>query len=617
MNYKKRLMPGATYLGGNKTQFVVWAPFVEEVSVHITHPHDKVEKLNSTDKVYHTGIIHGTNPGDRYKYILKNGDESKERPDPASRFQTINVHEVSEIIESDFQWTDSNWKGIPQNQLVMYELHLGTFSSDGTLKGAERHIDELLNLGVNAIELLPISQFPGERNWGYDGAYPFAVQNSYGKPEDLKHFINLCHSKGIAVFLDVVYNHFGPEGNYLGDYAPYFSNYYHTPWGHAMNFDGAGSDGLRNFFIQNAIYWILDFHFDGFRLDAVHAIIDPSAKPFLEELMEDVEELQKELGRKICIIAESDRNDPNFITPKSCGGIGMHASWNDDFHHSVHTLLTGENIGYYEDFGAIKELAKCYRDAYCFTGQYSHYRQRKHGKSAENIADENFIVFIQNHDQIGNRMLGERLTSLVDFEGLKLAAGAMFFSPFVPMLFMGEEYGETNPFLYFIHHIDPQLVEAVRNGRKEEFKSFLWKGEPLDPQAESTFINCKLNRQLKNEKKHKGLENFYKKAIAFSKKYRLDRTLSRTNLETYSYEKQKVLVVHYMGNKELLVLQNYSLNPNKIAVVWNGKWNKIIDSTEEQYAGKGTIISSSMDFENTEEINLQPLSITVLEKEGQ
>ncbi|MCB1193247.1 MAG: malto-oligosyltrehalose trehalohydrolase [Leptospiraceae bacterium] len=614
MNYKIRIIPGATYLGNHQTEFVVWAPLAEDVSVHILEPQERVEKLVSTDQVYHRGILKDVKPGAKYKYILQNGKETKERPDPASRFQPIDVHGNSEVIDLNFHWTDGSWKGIPQKELVLYELHIGTFSKEGTFKGIESHLDELCNLGVNAIELLPISQFPGNRNWGYDGAYHYAVQNSYGRPEDLMHLINLCHSKGIAVFLDVVYNHFGPEGNYLGDYAPYSSQYYHTPWGHAMNFDGHGSDGTRNFFIQNAIYWIRDFHFDGLRLDAIHAIVDPSATPFLEEMMEDINELKTILGRELCIIAESDRNDPRFIIPQSAGGIGMDASWNDDFHHSVHTLLTGEKDGYYSDFGSIQELAKCYRDAYTFTGQHSEFRDKRHGKFPTGVPDENFITFIQNHDQTGNRMFGDRLSTLVDWEGLKLAAGAMFFSPFIPMLFMGEEYGEINPFLYFIHHLDQQLVEAVRKGRREEFKSFAWKGEPFDPQDESTFLKCKLNRDLVKDKKHRGLLDFYKKSIELSKHFRLDGTMDRKSMETISFEKQKVLILRYYGNEKLLIFQNYHKEQNVISVVWNGEWEKIMDSNDVAFQGKGELIPSCLNFANTKELLLQPLSIMVLKQ---
>ncbi|MCB1320190.1 MAG: hypothetical protein KDK34_08050, partial [Leptospiraceae bacterium] len=323
---------------------------------------------------------------------------------------------------------------------ILYEIHPGTFSPEGDLRAAEKYLPELKELGVNAIEIMPIAQFPGKYNWGYDGVYPFAVHNTYGRPEDLLHFVQTCHELELSVCLDVVYNHLGPEGNYLRDFGPYFTDRYHTPWGEALNFDGAGSDAVRHYFIENALMWLRDYNMDALRLDAVHAIADSSAYPFLNELSDRVNALARTQNRPLYLIAESDRNDPGALRPAPVGQ-GLHATWADDFHHCVHKLLTGEQDGYYADYAAdsTEQLYRAYTEGFVFTGQYSRYRQRRHGRPTENLNDDQFIICIQNHDQVGNRMRGERLSALVTPEALKLAAALLLLAPFPPLLFMGEE----------------------------------------------------------------------------------------------------------------------------------------------------------------------------------
>ncbi|MCL5257567.1 MAG: malto-oligosyltrehalose trehalohydrolase, partial [Chloroflexi bacterium] len=496
---------GATYLGDGEAGFLVWAPLADRVDLHLVSPTELVLPMEKGGGGYFRLRTKDVPPGSLYLYRLDGG---KERPDPASRYQPQGVHGPSQAVESDCPWDDECWSGLPIQDYIIYELHTGVFTPEGTFDAIIPRLDGLKDLGVTALELMPVAQFPGARNWGYDGVYPFAVQTSYGGPEGLKRLVNACHQRGLAVVIDVVYNHLGPEGNYLGDFGPYFTDRYRTPWGPAMNYDGSGSDEVRRFFIENALYWVTDFHFDAIRLDAVHGIFDQSAHPFLQELTESVHRRALKLNRQINVIAESSLNDTRLIRPGCLGGFGMDAQWNDDFHHSLHVLLTGERAGYYQDFGSVGQLAKAFRNGYVYEGQNSKYRGRRHGNSSRSCPAYRFVVCSQNHDQVGNRALSERLSSLVSFEALKLAACAVVLSPFVPLLFMGEEYGEPAPFLYFISHLDPQLVEAVRRGRRAEFAAFQWTGESPDPQAEETFQRAKLDYGLRGAGQHRILLNF-------------------------------------------------------------------------------------------------------------
>ncbi len=442
---------GATVLDDKGCNFLVWAPRASRVEVLVTEPVERTIALQPGDCGYFGALVEGVSAGALYQYRL---DHDKVRPDPASRHQPKGVHGPSEVVEHCFAWEDSGWQGIPLERYVIYELHVGTFTPQGTFEAMLPRIAVLKDLGVTAIEVMPVAQFPGNRNWGYDGVYPYAVQESYGGPAALKSFVSACHQQGIAVILDVVYNHLGPEGSYLADFGPYFTDRYKTPWGQAVNFDGAGSDEVRRYFIDNALQWVSDFHVDALRLDAIHAIVDPSARTFLEELGAAVHGKAKELDRNIFLIAESNRNDTRVVNARENGGWGLDAVWNDDFHHSLHVLLTGEQKGYYEDFRGIGDLAVSFREGFVYSGQYSKFRRRRHGISSRDVAAKRFVVSAQNHDQIGNRRDGDRLTKLVSFEQLKLAAGTLLLSPFVPLLFMGEEYAEPAPFQYFVSHGD-------------------------------------------------------------------------------------------------------------------------------------------------------------------
>lgn len=527
-------------------------------------------------------------PGAHYLYQI---DGRPGRPDPASRFQPEGVHGPSEVVEAAFEWQDGEWRGLPLEQCVLYELHAGTFTPEGTFDAIVPRLQYLRDLGVTFIELMPVAQFPGGRNWGYDGVYPFAVQNTYGGPKRLKRLVNECHKLGLGVVLDVVYNHLGPEGNYLPGFGPYFTQSYKTPWGPAINFDGPESDEVRRFFIENALYWIREFHFDALRLDAVHGILDRSAYPFLEELGDEVREEATRLNRIVHVMPESDLNDPRLIRAKELGGFGLDAQWADGFHHALRVLLTGDRSGYYQDFGEVHHLTKAFEEGYVHTGEYSQYRRRRHGAPTRDIPAYRFVVFSQNHDQVGNRMQGERFGSLVSFEDSKLAAAAVILSPHVPLLFMGEEYGETAPFLYFVSHSDPDLVEAVRRGRKGEFAAFAWQGEPPDPQAEETFLQCKLNLELRNSGKHQALHRYYRELFRLRREVAALAVLSKEQMSVVADEVSQVLFVRrWHGEDEVVLVLCFSEAGAAVNVpVPAGRWSKLLDSSDARWLGPGAL----------------------------
>jgi maltooligosyltrehalose trehalohydrolase len=581
---------GANYLDNGTCEFIVWAPFKTKVELKIVSPEEKIIPMQKDEWGYWKATVNDFSPDYLYFYRL---DDEKDRPDPASHFQPQGVHGPSQIIDHKvFKWEDGNWKGIDFAKMIMYELHVGAFTPEGTFEAIIPRLGELKEIGVNAIELMPVAQFPGERNWGYDGVYPFAVHNSYGGPEGLKKLINACHQMGIAVILDVVYNHLGPEGNYLWDYAPYFTDKYKTPWGKALNFDDAHSDPVRHFFIENALHWFENYHIDALRLDAVHAIFDMSAQPFLQELAVSVEEFSKNKGRKFYLIAESNLNDAKIIRPREPGGFGMDAQWCDDFHHSLRTLITGENRGYYVDFGKVEQFVKCWQEGFVYSGQYSHYRKRRHGNSSKERPARQFVVFSQNHDQVGNRMLGERLPALVSFEALKLAAGAVMLSPYIPMLFMGEEYGEAAPFLYFVSHSDPNLIEAVRKGRREEFKSFDWIGEPPDPQSVDTFLKSKLGWEKRAQNERRVLLDFYKNLIKLRNEIPALANLDKDALEAVGFEENKIVLVRrWKGQSQVLLIFNF--NDAEVTFTtsfYKGKWKKNLESSNKTWRGPGAVL---------------------------
>ncbi|MGI6454496.1 MAG: malto-oligosyltrehalose trehalohydrolase [bacterium] len=599
---------GATYHEENgKTNFLVWAPFQDQLELKLLSPGERVISMQREENGYHFVELENAPPGTRYKYIL---NQDRERPDPVSRYQPEGVHGPSEVLNLNFHNSPEQWKGLPLQDYIIYELHIGTFTPQGTFESAIEQLDALVELGVTAIEIMPVSQFPGERNWGYDGVYPFAPQNTYGGPQGLSRLIRACHDRGLAVILDVVYNHFGPEGNYLAEYAPYFTEKYRTPWGTAINFDGPWSDEVRRYFIENTMMWLFQYEFDALRYDAVHAILDSSALPFLEELTALVHEEAQRRGRLVYLIAESDLNDTRIIRPRYEGGFNMDAQWCDDFHHSVHSLVTGERSGYYSDFGTVQHLAKAYHEGFVMDGQFSGHRKRRHGNPSRERPAEQFVVCIQNHDQVGNRMFGDRFSTLISLEARKLAATAYLLSPFIPMIFMGEEYSEPAPFPYFISHGDPDLVEAVRRGRKEEFSSFQWQGEPPDPQAEQTFQSAKLNHALRNEGEHKAVYEFYRELLQLRKTIPALKKLSKKDLIVETLEEQPVMIIHRgIPPQEAVLFLNFSQDTALIKLE-NPKtrWQKRLDSAAERWAGPGSSLEEVLGTGKEVSIQLQPTS---------
>ncbi len=607
---------GATFYREGRCRFLVWAPRAERVEVRLLSPRERVVPLERLPQGYHGAVVTDFGPTGRYVYRLfkKSAKEPIERPDPASRFQPEGVHGPSQVVDTEFDWDDGDWHGLPLSQYIIYELHVGTFTPAGTFEAVIEYLDELRDIGITAVELMPVAQFPGTRNWGYDGTYPFAVQNSYGGPQGLKRLVSACHRKGLAVIMDVVYNHLGPEGNYLSDFGPYFTDFYQTPWGQAVNFDGPDSDEVRRFFIENALYWVAACHIDALRIDAVHAILDFSARPFLEVLAATVHRAAEQLNRRIYCIAESALNDTRILRPRELGGFDLDAQWNDDFHHALHSLLTGEQAGYYQDFGRLDQLAWAWRRGFVYDGQYSSYRQRVHGNSSRNIPAQQLVVFAQNHDQIGNRLHGERLSRLVSFEKLKLAAGLVFLSPFIPLLFMGEEYGETAPFQYFIDHSDPQLVKAVREGRRREFAAFGRQEAPPDPQDEAIFAAAKLNRSLRDTGQSRVLLNFYRELIRLRQEIPALAQLSKKQLDVVADQEHRMLLVRrWMGSDEVFLI--FSLSDRQMTLplpLPAGRWRKILDSADPDWLGPGRLLPEEIESDGRVELPLAPHVVVAL-----
>lgn len=586
---------GATYLGDNRYRFLVWAPKRERVDVHVLAPLEQIVALEPKRRGYFEGTIENVAPGSTYRYRL---DGDVERPDPASKHQPEGVHGPSQVIDpSAFEWTDRGWTGVRQEDLVLYELHVGTFTPEGTFDAIISHLDDLRDLGVTAIELMPVAQFPGERNWGYDGGYLYGVQNSYGGPEGLRRLVNACHVRGLAVILDVVYNHLGPEGNYLNEYGQYFTDRYHTPWGDAINLDGPHSDEVRRFFIENALYWVRDYHLDGFRLDATDRIIDESATHFLKALTTAVHELSGRLGRRVWMIAESDANDVTWILPSQLGGYGLDAQWGDDFHHALHALLTGESSGYYRDFGTIWHLAKVFSQVFYYDGVYSHHRQRTHGNSPRPAQARQFVVAAQNHDQVGNRASGERMGQLVSHESAKLAAATYLLSPYIPLIFMGEEYAEDAPFQYFTSHTDPVLAANVSNGRTEEFEAYVGARDVPDPQDEATFQRSKLNHGLRHAGQHRAMYAWYRELLRCRRELEALCNLNKDAMEVTVLDAQLLFVRRWSdsNNEEVAMAFNFSESDASVQrLIPPGTWRKVIASSDPEWGGSGNSIPETI-----------------------
>lgn len=594
---------GVTALENGSYQFTLWSPKASTVALQLVAPHQAILPMQPQDMGYWSVTVPDLESGTRYCYLV---DEIP-YPDPASRYQPEGVHGPSEVVDHrQYRWNGRSWSNIELADYIIYELHIGTFTEAGTFAAAIERLDDLKELGITAVEIMPVAQFPGERNWGYDGVYPYAVQNSYGGPEGLKQFVDACHQRELAVIMDVVYNHFGPEGNYTGNIGPYMTSKYSTPWGKAINFDDAWSEGVRRYVIQNALSWLRDYHIDALRLDAIHAIYDFGAKHILAEMAERVKSLSDELGKPHYLIAESDLNDSKVIRDR---GYGLDAQWSDDFHHALHTVLTGENTGYYGDFGRCEDLATALRERFVYSWKYSQFRQRFHGNSAQGLPPSQFVICAQNHDQVGNRMLGERLTHLIPFEGLKLAAGILLTTPYIPLLFMGEEYGEEAPFLYFVDHGDPDLIAAVRKGRAEEFKEFHTNGAPPDAASSETYRKSTLNWSAWHQGKQQQLRLYYQQLIRLRKQLAMATCLG--DIEVFSSEEPKVLYYRRSNDRgQLLCFTNFERQTAKVDLPeFYGTWKKQIDSTDTQWGGAGTALPDTLS--GPEQLSLPPLSFAL------
>lgn len=506
---------GAHYVPGEGCYTRIWAPYAK--TLDIVWNDAAPLALHKEDNGYYTGFFPDTKPGDRYFYMM-NGQKI---PDPASRFQPLGVFGPSQVVAQDYPWTDHGWKGVPFHEWVIYEIHTGCFSPHHNFQGIIDDLPRLKELGVTILEIMPVSQFSGERNWGYDGVFPHAVQNSYGGPDGLKALVNACHEQGLGIILDVVYNHIGPEGNVLFSCGPYVGDKYKTPWGKALNYDGRDSEEVRRYFLQSAWQWLTEYHFDGLRLDAIQMIFDNSPIPFLQELSCLKRAAEDYAGRKLALIAETDMNDSRILVPLHKNGFALDGQWADDLHHNLHALMTGERDGYYYDYGTLEQMEKIYRDGVAFTGEYSPYRKRCHGRSYDGVDKKSLVVSAQNHDQIGNRLAGDRLSTLIDFDRLKLSAACIFLSPFMPLMFMGEEFACKQPFPFFVSHSDRELLEAIRKGRAHEWKDFDHQGEPPDPAALSTF-ECGVlkDKNFPPNTKPAIIQGYYRDLIALSKRLR-------------------------------------------------------------------------------------------------
>ena len=486
-------------------EFRVWAPFASQVELDLG---GELVSMTASGGGWWSVEVPSARSGTEYGYRL---DGDGPFPDPRSSWQPDGVHGPSRVVDHDaFPWTDDGWRGAHLPSLVIYELHIGTFTSEGTFDAAIQRLDHLVELGVNAVEVMPVAEFPGDRNWGYDGVDLYAPHTAYGGPGGFKRFVDACHHRGIAVVLDVVYNHLGPEGNYLGRFGPYFTDFYATPWGDAVNYDRSGSDEVRRFVIENALMWLREYHVDGLRLDAVHAIIDTGAVHVLEEMATEVEALSAALDRPLFLIAESDLHDPRVIRSRPLG-FGIDAQWSDDLHHALRTALTEERRGYYIDYGGLPDVAAALQRGWPHARGWSDYRGRTHGRAFDDLPGWKLLGYAQNHDQVGNRAVGDRLMPAQ----LKVASAIYLTAPFVPMVFMGEEWGATTPFQYFTSHHDHDLARAVSDGRRREFADFGFDASDVpDPQDPATFDRSKLDWSELEKPIHAELLEWYRSLIA-------------------------------------------------------------------------------------------------------
>ncbi|HEX6185010.1 MAG TPA: malto-oligosyltrehalose trehalohydrolase [Pyrinomonadaceae bacterium] len=583
---------GARPLGDGSTVFRVWAPHAESLVLKIPGDRPRSFTMGRARGGVFEARVPGVGAGTDYFYVVG----GRERPDPVSRSQPAGVHGPSRVVEPDgFEWTDEGWKGIALRDYVVYELHVGTFTPEGTFEAVTRKLAHLKSLGVTAVELMPVAEFPGGRNWGYDGAHLYAPQSTYGGPDGLKKLIDACHREGLAVVLDVVYNHLGPEGNYAGEFMPLYSEAHKSPWGAGLNFDGEESEGVRRFFIENALYWLTEYHVDALRLDAVHAIEDRSPRHLLAELAEEFHAQATLLGRRAHLIAESDLNDVRVLAPRGEGGYGIDAQWSDDFHHSLHALLTKTDRGYFADFGRVEDLAKAIEEGFVYCGQHSRFRGRCHGTPSGERPGEQFVVCIQNHDQIANGYWGDRLSRLLSPAQQRLAAAVLLAgAPNVPMLFMGEEWSERAPFLYFTSHTDPELGRAVRKGRMEEYDSFVREegetestlGGFSDPQSELTFVRSKLDWDSLTRSPHAEMLRFYRDLLALRRAHAPLSNCDKSRTRVRFDEEGRRLIVERGDESGARAVLLCNLSDEAQAVpLPAGAWRLVLRTDDALYGG--------------------------------
>ena len=566
--------------------FTVWAPRPARVELRlVTGARPGVHPMRARSGGFFTVLVEGAAPGDRYFYRLDGVD----RPDPCSRFQPEGVHGPSEVVDpAAFVWRCPDFRAPALAELVLYELHVGSFTEEGTFDAAARELPGLCELGITAVELMPVAQFPGERDWGYDGVALFAAQSSYGGPPGYRRFVDAAHANGLAVIQDVVLNHLGPEGNYLAEFGPYFSESVQTPWGPALDLDGPGAAPIREYLLQSALVWLSEANADGLRLDAVHALRDRSARHLLAELADRTEALRRSTARPLHVIAESDDNDVRIVQPRSQGGYGLDAVWADDFHHALHALLTCEHRGYYQDFGSVGHLAAAMQQGFVYEGQWSAYRGGPHGTLARGVPTDRFVICTQNHDQVGNRAVGERLSALVPPGAERLATVALLVAPGLPLLFMGQEYGELRPFLYFTSYGDPALGRAVTEGRRAE-QGFEAGGHVPDPQDPATFLASKLDRSVLSRPRHRGLRYLVHDLLELRRWLPALRTTDRALVGAEADEHRRLLrLLRGRPGERILALFSFSPEPSAWeGFVPEGGWELLLDAAHARYGGPG------------------------------
>jgi maltooligosyltrehalose trehalohydrolase len=579
-----------------RTRFRVWAHLHDRLELELSGSSRRIAMQRDGDGVFEA-TVEALPAGTAYQYVFADG---RKRPDPVSRAQACGVHGPSLTVDpARFHWTDQHFTGRPLHEHVYYELHVGTFTQAGTFDAVIERLPYLRDLGVTALELMPVAEFPGNRNWGYDGVHPYAPHASYGGPEGLRRLVDAAHASGLSVVLDVVYNHLGPEGNYLAEFAPYFTDRYRTPWGTALNFDGPYSDRVRRYFIDNALHFFVEYHIDGLRLDAVHAIYDFGAEHVLAELGTEVRALTTALDKQLFIVAESDLNDSRVIRERSRGGWQMDAQWSDDFHHSLHALVTGRDHGYFADFARIAHLAKAIDEGFVYDGLYCPHRMRRHGNSAADLPGERFVACAQNHDQIGNASGGLRLSRLVGLDRQRLATAILLVCPNQVLLFQGQEYGETAPFHYFTNHGDRSLVDAVREGRKREFASFEEKIGFADPDASSTFEACRLDWSLPAAPSHRGLLELHRDLLALRRDLVSLRGCRRDLTKTHFDEALRWLAVERgaaEGEVSLLIANLSDAPVVPVPYAPAGTYELVLSTDDPKYGGSGTSLPQHVEI---------------------